>query len=225
MRHTGIVGEVLCPSWWGGGPRSRRWSRPWPERSPAEGGCAVITGEAGIGKSRLIRELSRMAAGRQVPVAMGRAVPASASAPYRPVTEALLQLLRRRPLPDDPSLAPWLPHLAALLPEQWPATGRLTRAAGWTRRPSGGRRCCSCCAAWGLMGWWSPWRTCTGRTPTRCPWSSTWPTTPPASLSCSPSPSAPSRRPRHRTWPGGSGEGRASCTSRSAACLSARWRR
>ena len=47
---------------------------------------------------------------------MGRAVPASASAPYRPVTEALLQLLRRRPLPDDPSLAPWLPHLAALLP-------------------------------------------------------------------------------------------------------------
>ena len=32
------------------------------------------------------------------------------------MTEALLQLLRRRPLPDDPSLAPWLPHLAALLP-------------------------------------------------------------------------------------------------------------
>ena len=81
------------------------------------GGCAVITGEAGIGKSRLIRELARMAAGRQVPVVMGRAVPASASAPYRPVTEALLQLLRRRPLPDDLSLAPWLPHLAVLLPE------------------------------------------------------------------------------------------------------------
>ena len=43
-------------------------------------------------------------------------MPASATAPYRPVTEALLQLLRRRPLPDDPSLAPWLPHLTALLP-------------------------------------------------------------------------------------------------------------
>ena len=81
-----------------------------------EGGCAVITGEAGIGKSRLIRELSQMAAARRVPVVAGRAVPASASAPYRPVTEALLQLLRRRPLPDDPSLAPWLPHVAVLLP-------------------------------------------------------------------------------------------------------------
>lgn len=81
-----------------------------------QGGCAVITGEAGIGKSRLIRELARLAGDRQVLVVSGRAVPASASAPYRPVTEALLQLLRTRPLPDDPSLAPWLPHLAALLP-------------------------------------------------------------------------------------------------------------
>ena len=71
------------------------------------GGCAVLTGEAGIGKSRLIRELARIAADRQVPVIMGRVVPASTSAPYQPVTEALLQLLRRRPLPDDRPLAPW----------------------------------------------------------------------------------------------------------------------
>ena len=28
----------------------------------------------------------------------------------------MLQLLRRRPLPGDPSLAPWLPHLTVLLP-------------------------------------------------------------------------------------------------------------
>lgn len=32
------------------------------------------------------------------------------------MTEAVLQLLRRRPLPGDPSLASWLPHLTVLLP-------------------------------------------------------------------------------------------------------------
>ena len=116
MRHTGIVEVVLCPVLVGRRAEIQALESALAGALAGQGGCAVITGEAGIGKSRLIRELARMAAGRQVPVVMGRAVPASASAPYRPVTEALLQLLRRRPLPDDPSLAPWLPHLAVLLP-------------------------------------------------------------------------------------------------------------
>ena len=116
MRHTGIVGEVLCPVLVGRRAEIQALESALAGVLAGRGGCAVITGEAGIGKSRLIRELAQMAAGRQVPVVMGRAVPASASAPYRPVTEALLQLLRRRPLTDDPSLAPWLPHLTAVLP-------------------------------------------------------------------------------------------------------------
>jgi DNA-binding CsgD family transcriptional regulator len=116
MRHTGIVGEVLCPVLVGRWAEIQALESALAGALAGRGGCAVITGEAGIGKSRLIRELAQMAAGRQVLVVMGRAVPASASAPYRPVTEALLQLLRRRPLPDDRVLDPWLPHLAALLP-------------------------------------------------------------------------------------------------------------
>ena len=116
MRHTGMVGEVLCPVLVGRRAEIQALESALDEALAGRGGCVVITGEAGIGKSRLMRELARLAAGQQVPVVMGRAVPASASAPYRPVTEALLQLLRRRPLTDDPSLAPWLPHLTALLP-------------------------------------------------------------------------------------------------------------
>jgi DNA-binding CsgD family transcriptional regulator len=116
MRQTGIVGELLCPVLVGRRAEIQALELALAGALAGEGGCVVITGEAGIGKSRLIRELSQLAAARRVPVVAGRAVPASASAPYRPVTEALLQLLRRRPLPDDPSLAPWLPHLAALLP-------------------------------------------------------------------------------------------------------------
>jgi DNA-binding CsgD family transcriptional regulator len=116
MRHTGMVGEVLCPVLVGRWAEIQALESALAGALAGRGGCAVITGEAGIGKSRLIRELAQMASGRQVLVVMGRAVPASASAPYRPVTEALLQLLRRRPLPDDRVLDPWLPHLAVLLP-------------------------------------------------------------------------------------------------------------
>ena len=116
MRQTGVVGEVLCPVLVGRRAEIQALESALSGALAGQGGCVVITGEAGIGKSRLMRELARMAAGRQVLVVMGRAVPASASAPYRPVTEALLQLLRRCPLPDDPSLAPWLPHLPPLLP-------------------------------------------------------------------------------------------------------------
>ncbi|HLK72241.1 MAG TPA: AAA family ATPase [Streptosporangiaceae bacterium] len=124
------MGEVLCPVLVGRRPEIQALESALAGVLAGRGGCAVITGEAGIGKSRLIRELARMAAGRQVPVVMGRAVPASASAPYRPVTEALLQLLRSRPLPDDLSLAPWLPHLAVLLPEAV-ADDRATHPGGW----------------------------------------------------------------------------------------------
>src|SRR6516225_10390375 len=130
MRQTGVVGEVLCPVLVGRRAEIQALESALAGALAGRGGCAVLTGEAGIGKSRLIRELARMAADRQVPVVMGRAVPSSASAPYRPVTEALLQLLRRRPLPDDPSLALWLPHLAVLLPEAV-ADDRAAHPGGW----------------------------------------------------------------------------------------------
>jgi len=90
VRQTGVVGEVLCPVLVGRGAELQALESALAGALGGQGGCAVITGEAGIGKSRLLRELVRMAAGRQVLVVMGRAVPASASAAYRPVTEALL---------------------------------------------------------------------------------------------------------------------------------------
>lgn len=80
------------------------------------GQCAVLVGEAGIGKSRLAREVVGWASQQGFAVLTGRAVPGSMPAPFRPLTEALLQLFRRRPLPDDPGLEPWLPLLHPLLP-------------------------------------------------------------------------------------------------------------
>ena len=75
-----------------------------------------LTGEAGIGKSRLVREVDGDARARKLGVIAGRAVPGGASTAYRPLTEALLQALRDRSVPDDPDLVPWLPALGGIVP-------------------------------------------------------------------------------------------------------------
>ena len=82
-----------------------------------------LTGEAGIGKSRLTGELAAAAGVRGVTVLTGRAVPSDTTSPYRPLTEALLQALRGRPFPGDAGLAPWLPALRAMIPPAIPARG------------------------------------------------------------------------------------------------------
>ena len=79
------------------------------------GGLVLVSGEAGIGKSRLVREVAATAEDRGVQVLTGRAVPACE--PYRPLVEAMSSALRDRPLPDDDTLRPYLPVLAAVLPD------------------------------------------------------------------------------------------------------------
>jgi DNA-binding CsgD family transcriptional regulator/tetratricopeptide (TPR) repeat protein len=86
------------------------------------GNVAFITGEPGIGKSRLVRELTSYARGTGAVAVTGRAVPGGSGIPYRPLTEALLQLLRDRPLPSDGDLRAWLPALQTILPGMGPTT-------------------------------------------------------------------------------------------------------
>ncbi|OJY53115.1 AAA family ATPase [Pseudonocardia sp.] len=80
------------------------------------GGLVWLVGQSGIGKSRLARELADRARAGGSAVAVGRAVPAGGSTPYRPWTEALLALLRDHRLPADAELHGWLPALAAIVP-------------------------------------------------------------------------------------------------------------
>jgi DNA-binding CsgD family transcriptional regulator/tetratricopeptide (TPR) repeat protein len=86
------------------------------QAADGRGGVVFITGEPGIGKSRLVRELTAHAREYGALTATGRAVPAGSGTPYRPLTEALLQLLRDRPLTAHADLDPWLPALRAILP-------------------------------------------------------------------------------------------------------------
>ena len=86
------------------------------EARAGRGGTVVLVGEAGIGKSRLARELLGRATEAGVPSAVGRATPSGSAGAYRPLTEALLQLLRLAPILDDPAIAAWRPALAGLIP-------------------------------------------------------------------------------------------------------------
>lgn len=96
-------------------------------RAGASGGLVVVSGEAGVGKSRLVREVAGLAEDSGLQVLTGRAV--QAGEPYRPLVEAMSAALRDRPLPDDDALRPYLPVLAAVLPDA-EVTGQRTDPRG-----------------------------------------------------------------------------------------------
>jgi DNA-binding CsgD family transcriptional regulator len=84
------------------------------------GVCVVVTGEAGVGKTRLVTEAADRARMRGQAVLIGRSTPTDRISPLRPLGEALLDGLRGRRPPDDPVLAPYLPALGTLVPH-WAA--------------------------------------------------------------------------------------------------------
>jgi DNA-binding CsgD family transcriptional regulator/tetratricopeptide (TPR) repeat protein len=82
------------------------------------GGTFFVEGEAGVGKSRLVREVSQRAESRGLPVLAGRAVPGSVPVAFRPLAEAVLGELRRRGELDVPELRPLQPLIGGLVPER-----------------------------------------------------------------------------------------------------------
>lgn len=76
------------------------------------GGIVLISGEAGVGKTRLAGELACSAT---MPVLQGRAEQGR-TAPYAPLVDVLRKLLHARPQAID-GCGPLRPHLAQLMPE------------------------------------------------------------------------------------------------------------
>lgn len=79
------------------------------------GGLVVVTGEAGLGKTRLLRELEERARAVGVVVLMGAAVEDGPA--YRPLAQALLPVLRAHPPDAVPALRAYRAALGRLLPD------------------------------------------------------------------------------------------------------------
>jgi len=84
--------------------------------SGGRGGLVVLTGEAGIGKSRLARELTAAAAARGDTTLFGRANAVGRSQAYRPIAGAISQAVRALPVGRETELDTLRPGLANLLP-------------------------------------------------------------------------------------------------------------
>lgn len=79
------------------------------------GAAVFLSGEPGLGKTRLVREVAHLASTSAQVVLRGRAT--SRSAPFRALAEALSSVLRHTGLPDTAELAPYRHALSRLVPE------------------------------------------------------------------------------------------------------------
>ncbi|MGC9665109.1 AAA family ATPase [Planosporangium sp. 12N6] len=81
------------------------------------GSAVFLVGEAGIGKSRLAAEVATRAFGVRMRLLRGRGSTIGPMVPFRPLTEALLSLVRGGDAPDPDELGPYGPVLGRLVPD------------------------------------------------------------------------------------------------------------
>ena len=92
--------QVLCPVLVGRDEEARRLQAALAAAGAGRGSAVFLAGEAGIGKSRLVREMVRAAGECGLTVLAGRAVAGGAPTPFRPVLGRLIP--EWRPPPPAP---------------------------------------------------------------------------------------------------------------------------
>ncbi|MFP8907595.1 helix-turn-helix transcriptional regulator [Streptomyces atacamensis] len=98
-------------------PQLRDLEEALSDARDRRGGVVFLTGEAGIGKSRLAAEAVGMAFESGMRVLRGRSSTTGPTVPFRPLTEALMSLFRGGEPVDDSALGPYRPVLGRLVPD------------------------------------------------------------------------------------------------------------
>jgi DNA-binding NarL/FixJ family response regulator len=107
----------LCPVLVG---RTVEWARLTGAVEAATAGAGstiLLSGEAGVGKSRLVRDLRQHCVDLGGIALVGRAVDTATALPFRPVAEALLAAYRMSAVGDAPDVAPFRGALSRVVPD------------------------------------------------------------------------------------------------------------
>jgi DNA-binding CsgD family transcriptional regulator len=114
--------SMLCPVLIGRSAEMRALTGALDAAGQGRGGAVLITGDAGVGKSRLVREAVALASSRRHFVLTGRATESAVPVPFRPITEALMGAARAGVVPDAPGISDYRAALGTLVPE-WSRPG------------------------------------------------------------------------------------------------------
>ncbi|WP_331627363.1 helix-turn-helix transcriptional regulator [Actinomycetospora sp.] len=113
---VGAGPSLVCPELVGRDAEAALLRRRVAAAADGSGGVVVLVGEAGAGKSRLVRETTATARAAGATVLFGRAVPGPHPVAYRPLAEALLAASRTGLDVEGPELAGFHGHLGRILP-------------------------------------------------------------------------------------------------------------
>jgi predicted ATPase len=111
------VGQLVSPSIVGREAELADLGEALAAARDGNGRVVIISGEAGIGKSRLAREVTERAREAGMKVLVGRAAQTGTPVPYRPFAEAIQSSLRKVAEIQEPSLDPYRRALRRLLAE------------------------------------------------------------------------------------------------------------
>jgi DNA-binding CsgD family transcriptional regulator len=109
--------SMLCPVLIGRSAELGALTAALDQAAEGHGSAVFVTGDAGVGKSRLAKDVIATAAERGCQLMTGRATQSAVPVPYRPIAEALLGAARTGLMPDMPGISDYRAALGMLVPE------------------------------------------------------------------------------------------------------------